>query len=83
MRVFLPRDTKFTEAWDYSSAVALVGLSLLLAILRTCSVTLEATRVMVAAPVIAFTTTHILYLNNFSFDYGGLTINPKTLNPKP
>lgn len=30
----------------------------------------EATRVMVSAPLLAFMTTHILYLNNYKFDYG-------------
>ena len=64
------RDTKYTEAWDYSSAIALVGGMLILAIIRVASLRLEAARVMVAAPIIGFTATHILYLNFYHFDYG-------------
>lgn len=64
------RDVKFTESLDYSSAVGLLGYSLILAIIRTGSLRIEAARVMVAAPIIAFVTTHILYLNLYKFDYG-------------
>nr|PNR45641.1 hypothetical protein PHYPA_015412 [Physcomitrium patens] len=60
----------FTEMLDYSSAVALIGYSLMLAIIRTLNLRAEAPRVMVAAPIIAFITTHILYLNLYKFDYG-------------
>lgn len=59
-----------TEKLDYSSAVALLGCSLMLAIIRAFSVKLEAARVMVSAPLIAFVTTHILYLNFYELDYG-------------
>ncbi|PSS14385.1 Post-GPI attachment to proteins factor 3 like [Actinidia chinensis var. chinensis] len=68
--VFHSRDVDVTEKLDYSSAVALLGYSLILAILRSFTVRDEAARVMVAAPLIAFVTTHILYLNNFKLDYG-------------
>ncbi|KAJ4950347.1 hypothetical protein NE237_027179 [Protea cynaroides] len=68
--VFHSRDVDLTEKLDYSSAVALLGYTLILAILRTFSVRDEAARVMVAAPIIAFVTTHILYLNFYQFDYG-------------
>jgi len=68
--VFHSRDVKLTESLDYSSAVALLGYSLILAIIRTGSLRIEAARVMVAAPIIAFVTTHILYLNLYKFDYG-------------
>eukprot|EP00252_Welwitschia_mirabilis_P018212 TRINITY_DN4048_c0_g1_i1.p1 TRINITY_DN4048_c0_g1~~TRINITY_DN4048_c0_g1_i1.p1 ORF type:complete len:352 (-),score=53.60 TRINITY_DN4048_c0_g1_i1:352-1407(-) len=67
---FHSRDVDFTERLDYSSAVALVGFSLIVSILRTFSVTDEAARVMVAAPLIAFVTTHILYLNFYELDHG-------------
>lgn len=59
-----------TEKLDYSSAVALLGFSLILAIIRAFNVRDEAARVMVSAPLIAFVTTHILYLNFFKLDYG-------------
>lgn len=62
----------FTEMLDYSSAIALIGYSLMLAIIRTGNLRSEAARVMVAAPIIAFITTHILYLNLYKFDYGKL-----------
>ncbi|KAI3959676.1 hypothetical protein MKW92_036756 [Papaver armeniacum] len=68
--VFHMRDLDLTEKLDYSSVVALLGFSLIVAILRTFSVRDEASRVMVAAPLIAFVTTHILYLNFYKFDYG-------------
>lgn len=59
-----------TEKLDYSSAVALLGYSLILAILRSFNVRDEAARVMVSAPLLAFVTTHILYLNFYKLDYG-------------
>uniref|UniRef100_A0A5B7B235 Post-GPI attachment to proteins factor 3 n=1 Tax=Davidia involucrata TaxID=16924 RepID=A0A5B7B235_DAVIN len=68
--VFHSRDVDLTEKLDYSSAVALLGFSLILAILRAFNVRDEAARVMVAAPLIAFVTTHILYLNFYQLDYG-------------
>ncbi|XP_039002617.1 post-GPI attachment to proteins factor 3-like [Hibiscus syriacus] len=68
--VFHSRDVELTEKLDYSSAVSLLGYSLILAILRCFNVRVEAARVMVAAPFLAFVTTHILYLNFYAFDYG-------------
>lgn len=68
--VFHSRDVDLTEKFDYSSAVALLGFSLILAILRSFNVRDEAARVMVAAPLLAFVTTHILYLNFYKLDYG-------------
>lgn len=68
--VFHTRDVDLTEKLDYSSAVALLGYSLILALLRTFNVKDEATRVMFAAPILAFVTTHILYLNFYELDYG-------------
>lgn len=58
----------FTDRLDFSSAVALLGYSLILAIIRTGNLRVEAMRVMVAAPIIAFISTHILYLNFYEFD---------------
>ncbi|KAL6509486.1 hypothetical protein OROGR_022796 [Orobanche gracilis] len=63
-------DVDLTERLDYSSAVALLGYSLIPAIIRAFNVRLEAARVMIAAPLIAFVTTHILYLNLYQLDYG-------------
>ncbi|GFY84277.1 Per1-like family protein [Actinidia rufa] len=68
--VFHSRDVELTEKLDYSSAVALLGFSLIVSILRAFSVRDEASRVMVAAPLIAFVSTHILYLNFYQLDYG-------------
>lgn len=64
------RDVDLTEKLDYSSAVALLGYSLILAILRSFNVRAEAARVMVAAPLLAFVITHILFLNFYKLDYG-------------
>ncbi|EFJ33756.1 hypothetical protein SELMODRAFT_167352 [Selaginella moellendorffii] len=68
--VFHTRDTPVHESWDYSSAVATLGFSLILAITRTLSIKTEAARVMVSAPCIGFIATHICYLNFYEFDYG-------------
>ncbi|KGN46820.1 post-GPI attachment to proteins factor 3 [Cucumis sativus] len=68
--VFHSRDVDLTEKLDYSSAVAVLGFSLILAILRSFNVRHEATRVMVAAPLLAFALTHILYINFYELDYG-------------
>ena len=59
-----------TEKLDYSSAVLLLGYSLILSILRSFNVTVEAAQVMVGAPLLAFITTHILFLNFYRMDYG-------------
>uniref|UniRef100_A0A1D1XFQ2 Post-GPI attachment to proteins factor 3 n=1 Tax=Anthurium amnicola TaxID=1678845 RepID=A0A1D1XFQ2_9ARAE len=68
--IFHSRDFDLTEKLECSAAVALHGYSLILAILRTFNVKDEASRVMVAAPLLAFVTTHILYLNFYALDHG-------------
>ncbi|CAL4958634.1 unnamed protein product [Urochloa decumbens] len=68
--IFHTRDIDLTEKLDYSSAVALLGYSLILSLLRAFNVKDEAPRVMFAAPILAFVTTHILYLNFYELDYG-------------
>ncbi|KAK4353935.1 hypothetical protein RND71_026129 [Anisodus tanguticus] len=68
--VFHSRDIEIIERLDYSSAVALLGFSLIISILRSFNIRDEAARVLVAAPLLAFTPTHILYLNNYQMDYG-------------
>ncbi|KAG6425692.1 hypothetical protein SASPL_116138 [Salvia splendens] len=68
--VFLSRDVELTEKLHYSSAVALQGYSLFLALIRAFGVRLEAIRVMIAAPVFGILTTHILFMNFYEFDYG-------------
>ncbi|CAI5496632.1 unnamed protein product, partial [Closterium sp. Naga37s-1] len=67
--IFHARDVWETQSGDYTSAIALIGISLLVCIIRISSLREEATRVMVAAPVIAFTTTHIFYMNFYTFDF--------------
>lgn len=59
-----------TEKLDHSSSVALIGFALILAVLRTFNVKTEASRVMIGAPLLAFLTTHILYLNFYKLDHG-------------
>ncbi|OIW21125.1 hypothetical protein TanjilG_29781 [Lupinus angustifolius] len=68
--IFHSRDVDLTEKLDYSSAVVLLGYSLLVAILRSFNIRDEATRVMVAAPLIAFVTTHVMFINFYTLDYG-------------
>ncbi|KAJ8432410.1 hypothetical protein Cgig2_013824 [Carnegiea gigantea] len=63
------RDVDLTEKLDYTSAVAVLGYSLIVSIMRSFNVRDEAARVMVAAPLLAFIATHILYLINFKMDY--------------
>ncbi|GJN09294.1 hypothetical protein PR202_ga27290 [Eleusine coracana subsp. coracana] len=66
----LYHDTTWTETLYFSSSAAFLGYSLILAILRTLNLRDEASRVMVAAPILAFVTTHILYLNFYELDKG-------------
>ena len=73
--VLFCRDIDLTEKLDYSSAVALLGYSLILSLLRAFNVKDEATRVMFAAPILAFVTTHILYLNFYELDYGKISFH--------
>ncbi|XP_008795943.1 post-GPI attachment to proteins factor 3-like [Phoenix dactylifera] len=68
--IFHTRGFDLTEKLDYSSAVASLGFSFILCLLRTFNVKDEASRVMLAAPILAFVTTHILYLNFYQLDYG-------------
>ncbi|KAH9620465.1 hypothetical protein KSS87_021761 [Heliosperma pusillum] len=68
--VFHSRDLDITEKLDYSSAVAVLGCSLIISIMRSFRVRDEAARVMVASPFLSFTITHILYLNFYKMDYG-------------
>jgi hypothetical protein len=63
------RDCKITEQLDYYSAIALLGFSLIIAIVRALSLTTEAARVTVAAPIIGFTASHITALMSFIDDY--------------
>ena len=63
-------DTIWTEKLHFSSAATFLGYSLILAILRALNLRDEASRVMVAAPILAFVTTHILYLNFYQLDKG-------------
>ncbi|AQK54591.1 Per1-like family protein [Zea mays] len=65
-------DTIWTEKLYFSSDAAFLGYSLILTILRTSSLRDEASRVMVVAPILAFVTTHIMYLNFYELDKGNL-----------
>lgn len=65
---------ELTEKLDYSSAVAFIGFSLIVALLRALNARDEPARVMVSAPIISFVTTHILYLNFYKLDYGNASI---------
>ena len=62
------RDVEWTGKLVYSSVAALLGYSVIVAVVRAFSVRTESGRVMVAAPIIAFVVTHILYLNLYQFD---------------
>ncbi|CAN6982384.1 unnamed protein product [Brassica oleracea var. botrytis] len=50
------KDVDITKRLDYSSAIAVLRFSLIVSILRTFDVRLEAARVMVSAPVLALVT---------------------------
>uniref|UniRef100_A0A0D3A7Q9 Post-GPI attachment to proteins factor 3 n=1 Tax=Brassica oleracea var. oleracea TaxID=109376 RepID=A0A0D3A7Q9_BRAOL len=56
----LAMDVDITKRLDYSSGIAVLGFSLIVYILRTFDVRVEAARVMVSAPVLALVTTHVL-----------------------
>uniref|UniRef100_A0A0D3B712 Post-GPI attachment to proteins factor 3 n=1 Tax=Brassica oleracea var. oleracea TaxID=109376 RepID=A0A0D3B712_BRAOL len=64
------KDVDITKMLDYSSAVAVLGFSLILSILRTFDVRVETARVMVSAPVLALVTTHVLCINFYKLYYG-------------
>ncbi|KAL0787904.1 hypothetical protein Bca101_004150 [Brassica carinata] len=64
------KDVDIIKRLDYSSAIAVLGFSLIISILRTFDVRVEAARVMVSAPVLALVTTHVLYINFYKLDYG-------------
>ncbi|CAN6897861.1 unnamed protein product [Brassica oleracea] len=70
--VFHTRDIDITKRLDFSSAIAVLGFSFIVSILRTFDVRVEAARVMVSAPVLALVTTHILYINFYKLDYAML-----------
>ncbi|XP_042068137.1 post-GPI attachment to proteins factor 3-like isoform X1 [Salvia splendens] len=63
------RDMALTEKLEYSSVVAFLGYSIILANIRSFGLRSDAARVMVAAPIFAFATTHILFLCNYNMDY--------------
>uniref|UniRef100_A0A0D3E863 Post-GPI attachment to proteins factor 3 n=1 Tax=Brassica oleracea var. oleracea TaxID=109376 RepID=A0A0D3E863_BRAOL len=63
-------DVDITKSLDYSSAIAVLGFSLIVSILKTFDVRVEAARVMVSAPVLALVTTHVLYINFYKLYYG-------------
>nr|VDD49776.1 unnamed protein product [Brassica oleracea] len=63
-------DVDITKRLDYSSTISVLGFSLIVSILRTFDVRVEAARVMVSAPVLALVTTHLLYINFYKLDYG-------------
>ncbi|CAL9124976.1 unnamed protein product [Musa textilis] len=67
--IYHTRCFDLTEKLDHLSSVALIGFALILAVLRTFNVKTEASRVMIAAPLLAFLTTHILYLNFYELDH--------------
>ncbi|XP_029125475.1 post-GPI attachment to proteins factor 3 [Cajanus cajan] len=67
--IFHTRYCELIERLDYSSTVALLGYSFIVAILRSFNVKDEATRVMISAPLISFVITHIMYLNFFKLDH--------------
>jgi post-GPI attachment to proteins factor 3 len=79
-RISYYSDTAWTETLYFSSAAAFLGYSLILAILRTLELRDEASRVMVAAPTLAFVTTHILYLNFYELDKGTDSCTPDFLD---
>ncbi|XP_015075618.1 post-GPI attachment to proteins factor 3-like [Solanum pennellii] len=68
--VFHSRGMEITEKLDCTSAVALLGFSLIISILRSFNINNEAARVLASSPLFAFTITHILYLNNYQMDHG-------------
>ncbi|KAJ0964122.1 hypothetical protein J5N97_029244 [Dioscorea zingiberensis] len=67
--IFHTLDFDLTEKFEISSAVALLGYTVILSLLRIFNVRDEASRVMFAAPILSFVTTHIMYLNFYELDY--------------
>ncbi|CAN6838986.1 unnamed protein product [Brassica oleracea] len=67
--VFHTRDVDITKRLEYSYAIVVLGFPLIVSILRTFDVRVEAARVMVSAPVLALVTIHVLYINFYKLDY--------------
>uniref|UniRef100_A0A0D3C4Q2 Post-GPI attachment to proteins factor 3 n=1 Tax=Brassica oleracea var. oleracea TaxID=109376 RepID=A0A0D3C4Q2_BRAOL len=63
------KDIDITKRLDFSSTIAVLGFSLIVSILRTFDIRVEAARVMISAPVLALVTTHVLYINFYKLDY--------------
>ncbi|CAF1934412.1 BnaC05g51990D [Brassica napus] len=63
------KDVDITKRLDYSYAIVVLGFSLIVSILRTFDVRVEAAKVMVSALVLALVTTHLLYINFYKLDY--------------
>ncbi|CAN6886533.1 unnamed protein product [Brassica oleracea] len=66
------KDVDITKRLDYSYAIVVLGFSLIVSILRTFDVRVEAAKVMVSALVLALVTTHLLYINFYKLDYAML-----------
>ncbi|CAN6992325.1 unnamed protein product [Brassica oleracea var. botrytis] len=63
------KDVDITKRLEYSYAIVVLGFPLIVSILRTFDVRVEAARVMVSAPVLALVTIHVLYINFYKLDY--------------
>nr|VDD15264.1 unnamed protein product [Brassica oleracea] len=74
--VFHTRDIDITKRLDFSSAIAVIGFSLIVSILRTFDIRVEAARVMISAPILALITTHVLYINFYKLDYAAVFRHP-------
>lgn len=68
--VFHSRDTRLTERLDYFSAALLVFYNLFLCVVRIACLRSPGALLAVAAPVLAFLTSHFRFMLFVLFDYG-------------
>ncbi|WZZ85098.1 hypothetical protein YC2023_113677 [Brassica napus] len=70
------KDIDITKRLDFSSAIAVLRFSLIVSILRTFDVRVEAARVMVSALVLALVTTHVLLKHDCVCGHGSRSAFP-------
>ena len=68
--IFHLRDCEFTMHMDYFSAVAIVFVSMILAIVRFFNIRSQIKQLLVALPIFIFYLFHVLYMLWIKFDFG-------------
>lgn len=67
--VFHSRDTKFTEKFDYCSAIAVISVGLAVSLARALGLRRRLKLAWIVVPVAGLTAAHLWYMFNVKFDY--------------